>query len=622
MARDFSIDTGEIRKLGNVDYILFSLLFVFSAAIGFYHAYKDRHQTSADSFHLSGRKMHPIPVSMSLTATFMSALTLLGNPTEIYTNGTMFYWIVAAMFIATISTNYLFLPVFYNLGKTSCFEYIQMRFGPEVRALSCVIYIIATLVYMGFVLYAPCLAFQAVTNLSLWGTMVGASFVCTLYTTLGGLKTVLWTDSLQLTVMLAGLVAVLAESSRITGGFAKAWAIAAENGRIEFLNFSPDPRTRHTVWSLAIGASFFWTNLYGLNQAQIQRACSLPTLRQARIAVWLNFPGLLLIISLTCMIGITMFAFYKDCDPFKSGLVGKADQMLPLMVLDVLGDIPGITGLFVACVFSGSLSSISSGLNAMSAVLLEDFVKPIHGKALNGKTQILLSKLFVVVLGVSQFGVAALISQSSGLILQLSYSVTSILGAPLMGLFLSGLVFPWVNKYGAIVGTITSLALLGWVALGAAIERPTGTTSPLSVSVTGCHQTTPNATFVNITTVSQTTTVAMTTPDILEPVSGKEPAFYNFYRMSYQWYTVFAVFVHVAVALVVSFLTGRIDPKTINPKLMIPLFYKLFPCLPEKYRRHLRLGVNYDIKEDSKNDIPVKGLDNTAYAEDVSLSKA
>ncbi|XP_060576696.1 sodium-coupled monocarboxylate transporter 2-like [Ruditapes philippinarum] len=315
MADGYSIDTGEKRKFGTVDYVLFSLMFCFSAAIGFYHAYKDRNKKKTEDFHLGGRKMHPIPVSLSLSATFLSALTLLGTPSEIYTNGTMFYWIIVAMLIATAGAAHIFLPVFYKLNKTSCFQYLEMRFGKVTRTVTSILFLIQTLVYMGFVLYAPSLAFEAVTGVSLWGCMIGTAAVCTLYTTLGGLKTVLWTDSLQFSIMIAGLLAVLIEGSKATGGFSNAWDIANDHGRIKFDDFSFDPKTRHSVWTLAIGGSFFWLYLYGINQAQIQRACSLPTLRRAQVAMWLNFPGLVLIVTLTVLIGVVMFAFYSQCHP-------------------------------------------------------------------------------------------------------------------------------------------------------------------------------------------------------------------------------------------------------------------------------------------------------------------
>ena len=590
MAEDYSIITGKKLTFGTVDYILFALMFVFSACIGFYHAFRDRNKKNVDEFQLGGRKMHPIPVSLSLTATFLSALTVLGTPAEIYSNNTMYIWIIVAMFLATGGAAHLFIPVFYNLNITSCFQYLEMRFGKLVRTVISIFFMLQTLVYMGFVLYAPSLAFEAVTNVSLWASMVAVAAVCTLYTTLGGMKTVLWTDSLQLIIMFAGLLCVLIEGSKATGGFANAWEIAANNSRIYFTDFSPDPRTRHSVWTLSVGGALFWMYLYGVNQAQVQRACSLPTLRRSQLALWINFPGLVVIMILCVLVGIVMYAFYSECDPIKFNLIKRRDQLLPLFVLDILTKIPGLSGIFMACVFSGGLSTISSGLNAMSTVLLEDFIKPFCCASFVNKKGLILSKVLVILIGCIQFGIAVLISQFQGLILQFSYSMYSVLAGPLFGVFISGMFFPWTNKWGALVGFILSIAFMCWMAIGTLLAKLPGSSSP--VSTVGCNwNATGNLTPVP-TTVSTLLTSSMTSSTSLS-VTSSAPI-NEFYRISYLWYTGLGMMITLILALIVSFITGYTKPSSINSDLMCPVFDRLFPCLPEALRKPLRFGVVYD----------------------------
>lgn len=594
MSEEYSILTGEKRTFGTVDYVLFSLMFCASGAIGFYHAYRDRNKKNTEEFHLGGRKMHPVPVALSLSATFLSALTLLGTPAEIYTNGTMYYWIILAMLISTAGAAHIFVPIFYELNLTSCFKYIEMRFGKVIRILSSLIFLLQTFVYMGFVLYAPSLAFQAVTGVNLWGCMVGVAVVCTLYTTLGGMKTVLWTDTLQFVIMVVGLLAALIEGSRLLGGFDKAWEIANQRGRIEFLDFSPDPRTRHSVWTVTIGGAFFWLYLYGVNQAQVQRACSLPTLKRAKIALWLNFPGLVLIMTLVCMIGILMFAFYSNCHPVAFGLVTRNDQLLPLFVMDILGRFQGLPGVFIACVFSGGLSTISSGLTAMSAVLLEDFIKPISSCCCDPKKfdkhGIIISKVLVLITGLIQFGFAVLISKLKGLIVQFSLSLYSITAGPIFGLFVAGMIFPWTNQIGSTVGFVISLAFMCWLGVGTIVETPKGITPALKTTTSGCNwnatsMTTQAAQVVLTTASAASSTVSMTT---------EEPILHDFYRMSYLWYTGLGMIVCVFIAVLVSFCTGYRKPSTVDCRLMCPIFDVMFPCLPECIRKPLRFGVDYN----------------------------
>ncbi|XP_060553235.1 sodium-coupled monocarboxylate transporter 1-like [Ruditapes philippinarum] len=598
MDEDISIHAGVKREFGLLDYVLFSILFVISTFIGVYHAYKDRKISNVRHFHLGNRQMHPIPVSLSLAATFLSAITLIGIPAEIYKFGTMYAWLICGTLIATAGAAHVFLPVFYSLNTTSCLAYLQMRFGTVVRVIISIMFILQTLIYMGFILYVPSLSFQAVTGLSLWGTMIGVSAVCTLYTMLGGIKTVLWTDSLQLIIMFAGLLTLVITGLNRTGGLTKAWETASTHGRIELANFSPDPRTRHSVWSVSIGGGLFWSYLYGVNQAQVQRQCSLPTLTKAQTALWLNFPALVVINALACLLGVVMFAFYSKCDPVKVGLVDKPDQLVPLMVLDVLGSYEGLPGIFMASVFSGSLSSMSSGLNAMSAVVTEDYLKHFCCKSLSGRKELFISKLMVLMFGFANFAVAVIISQANSVVaLQLSYSLYAILSGPVFGCFIAGMIFPWTNKTGALIGLITSLGMVSWLVLGAQINRPSGI-KPLPVRTDGCrwinsinhsqlvYNTSLDLSFNSHTLPNNTTIVSIGTVE-------EEPRVYDFYRMSYMWYASFGMIINIIVSLFISFVTGPLNPKKVNSKLMSPLFYKMFPFLPESIRRYLYLGVDY-----------------------------
>jgi Na+/proline symporter len=329
--------------------------------------------------------------------------------------------------------------------------------------------------------------------------------------------------------------------------------------------------------------------------------------------MWLNFPGLVLIVTLTVLIGVVMFAFYSQCHPVSYGIVNKNDQLLPLFVLDTLGTVPGLSGVFIACVFSGGLSTISSGLNAMSAVLLEDFIKPFCCGSVVKKHGIFISKALVVVIGVIQFGVAVLISRFSGLILQFSYSMYSITAGPIFGLFVAGMIFPWTNKYGAPIGFLASIAIMCWLGLGALIEKPSGY-KPLPTYTSACNWTAmgkspPVTTLAPIVTGSTTTT--------------EEPILYDFYRMSYQWYTGLGMIICVGVSLLVSFLTGYTKPSAIDSRLMCPIFDIMFPFLPEKVLKPMRFGVVYDknekyITNDDSTESDVEkmknGVDNQSFS--------
>ncbi|ESO89082.1 hypothetical protein LOTGIDRAFT_210041 [Lottia gigantea] len=555
MDRDLSIYTGVTRKFGIVDYVMFGLLLAVSSCIGFFFAIRDRKRDSIENFVHGGKKMSIFPVSMSLIVTFLSALSLLGNPVEMYNYNTMFWYLCLAFVFAMVLSAWIFVPYFYNLGLMCIFEYLELRFSKSIRVLASVLYIFQTLIYMSFVLYAPSLALNAVTDFNLWGCIVGLMLVVTAYTAL-----VRWTDTFQGLVIIAGLLAVLIQGSNVAGGFAQAWDIAQERGRILFDDFNPDPKIRHSFWSVSIGGGLFWMCLYSLNQAQIQRVMSLPTVTKAQISLIVNMIGLILICSVCFLIGIVMFAVYADCHPVAFKLIAKGDQLLPLFVMDILGKLPGIPGIFVSCVFSGSLSTLSSSLNALSAVTLEDFVKPFcfKKKKLSDLKITLLSKILVIIYGLAGLAFAFAVSRL-GAILQATYSIYSILNGPLAGIFILGLFFPWANKWGAGAGCITSLTMMLWIGFGAYAKKIRTPLSP--VSVEGCNW--------NLTTTMIPTTLYMnttqtilnnTTPTPQMDAESSDP-FYDMYKLSYLWYTGTGILIVVVVGLIVSFITGNMDFK-------------------------------------------------------------
>lgn len=582
----YKFERGEETFFHTWDYVVFSLTLLFSAAIGLYYAIVDRKKDSEKEFLLAGRSMSIFPVSLSLLSSFISAITLLGTPAEVYKYNTMYWLICVGFTISAAASAHIFVPVFYNLGITSVFEYIQMRFGRIVRIIACIVYLTWMLFYMSIVLYGPSLALSAVTGISLWGSVIAVGAVCTFYTTVGGMKAVVWTDSFQMIVMFAGMLTLLVTGCMKMGGIDVAWDIAYKNERVKFFIMDFDPTIRHTFWNVIVGGGFFWTAVYGINQAQVQRALSLPSLTKAKIAIWINLPGMICVLTLVCLVGLVMFSFYSPCDPVSKGVIEKTDQLIPLFTMDLVGDFNGLPGLVISCIFSGSLSTISSGYNAVAAIMLEDFAKPCFPK-MSSFTMTLFSKLVIILCGVVCLLIAFVVSQLGATILQAAYILFGMLGGPLLGLFTLGVLFPWANKWGALIGHLTALVVTLWVGLGTYIDNVV-VTPPSELTIAGCKDLT-NSTFYTTTTTMPTKTF-MSTEAVIPQAKDDFPL----YKMSYIWYTSLGMIINIIVGLIISFLTGATKPSDINPGLICPIFDVIIPCLPTKLRKRLYFGVRHD----------------------------
>ncbi|XP_010788812.1 sodium-dependent multivitamin transporter [Notothenia coriiceps] len=215
-----------------VDYVIFALLLVASTGIGLFHAFSGGHQRTTQEFLMADRSMSCLPVSLSLLATFQSAVAILGAPSEVYTFGTQYWFLGCSYFLGLLIPAHVFIPVFYRLRLSSAYEYLELRFNKTVRICGTVTFIFQMVIYMGVVLYAPALALNAVTGIDLWGAVLAMGLVCTLYTALGGLKAVIWTDVFQTVVMFAGQLAVIVVGANQAGGIAEVWRKATNGSRI------------------------------------------------------------------------------------------------------------------------------------------------------------------------------------------------------------------------------------------------------------------------------------------------------------------------------------------------------------------------------------------------------
>ncbi|CAF1168046.1 unnamed protein product, partial [Rotaria sordida] len=183
-------------------------------------------------------------------------------------SGTMFCYQAAAWSIASMVTALIFMPKFREMNFTSIYEYLEKRFDQSVRTCASVTFSVYMFIYMALVLYAPSLALSQTTGLNKWLSVVSIGVVCTFYSSVGGMKAIIWTDVLQALVMYVGVLVVIIQGLILVGGFKRAFSIASQGDRIEFDNVSFDPRTRHTIWSILIGNSFNALLTYGFNQMQ------------------------------------------------------------------------------------------------------------------------------------------------------------------------------------------------------------------------------------------------------------------------------------------------------------------------------------------------------------------
>ncbi|EDW75843.2 uncharacterized protein Dwil_GK14981 [Drosophila willistoni] len=506
---------------------------------------------------LGSRNLKVFPVAMSLIASYISGVTILGTTSEIYNYGTQYWFIAIAIILQGIAVSYVYIPVFSTLQVGSSYEYLEMRFHSVIRSIASFMFILDEILFLPFIVYVPAIALNQVSGINLHVVAVVIVIVCVFYTFVGGIKAVVHTDAWQVLVMFLSVLAVAILSTIYAKGLDNLFDDASKGGRLIFTNTNPSPYIRHTVWSVLIGGFFYWTSFNAVNQTMVQRYMSLPSLKSARTSMAIFTIGVAAFVSVCCYVGLLIFEMYKDCDPLSAGLITHDDQLLPLFVVQSVGHIYGMSGLFIAGIFGAALSSLSVVLNSTSLVILEDIVRGCFKLQLSERASTIVVKSSIIVLGMVALSLVFVLEQLSG-ILSICTSMTAIAAGTTFGLFTLGMLVPWANTIGTAAGGIASALLAGWISFGTQFTIAAGqlNSQKLPVSVDGCLG-------VNVT--------------MPENVWVDEEEVFPLYRLSYHWINPIGVSTAIIVGALVSLVTKPTNMKTLDPDLISPVIHRFLP---------------------------------------------
>ncbi|KAJ7990792.1 hypothetical protein DPEC_G00290590 [Dallia pectoralis] len=319
-------------------------------------------------------------------------------------------------------------------------------------------------------------------------------------------------------------------------------------------------------------------SLYGVNQAQVQRYLSSKTERNAVMSCYMVFPSLQLALALSCIMGLVMFARYCGEDQIHQLGISSNNQMVLYFVMDMLQGLPGLSGLFIACLFSAALSTISSAFNSLATVTMEDLIKPQFPPMTEARAT-LLSKGLACAYGLLCLAMAYLTHLMSESVLQAALIIFGMVGGPLLGVFCLGLFFPQANSTGALVGLGSGLVMAFWVGIGSIVTQTPGGLAP--VSQFNC---TTGQLSGNITAAIGTALISTAGPSgTLSRPTGLQ----RWYSLSFMWYSALNSFTVVITGLIVSFLTGPMKEEDVTPGTLYPVLANMLYLLPDHLKQKL-----------------------------------
>ena len=443
-------------------------------------AFSSRQNKTADDYLLGGRRMSPIALGLSLFATLVSTLSYLGNPGEMIAHGPMMLTQSAAHPLIFVIVGYGLIPLLMRQPVTSAYELLESRLGASIRSAGAGVFLLLRLGWMATILFAtssvvlvPLLGLEP--NWTPWLCVI-IGVITALYSSIGGLKAVVMTDTIQSITMLAGAVVTLAVITLRMGGVSEWWPSTwPSHWQEPSWGFDPGPRVSFGI--LMVSTTLWYVCTNGSDQMSMQRFLSTRDASAARKTLLVSQIMDLTVMVLLGLTGIAVLGFYRAHPPeLATGqtLHSIGDQLFPMFIMTQMP--AGLSGLVLAAILSAALSSLSSGVNSACAVLDKDFLSRRAGYSTSDAETVSRLKWLTWLISAIAIALSMLNLLFVGNLVERCFKLINLLTAPLFVLFFLALFVPWANAFGAWLGLLTSIA----TAVSIAYSKDLGL--PLTVS--------------------------------------------------------------------------------------------------------------------------------------------
>ncbi|XP_071040331.1 sodium-coupled monocarboxylate transporter 1 [Parasteatoda tepidariorum] len=538
------------KYLGITDYIVICSSLLISVGIGITSRLLSGGQKTAKEYILAGKNMKRLPVILSIIVTLVSPSTMLAVPAEIYKYGFVFVMSPLAFPIGVFLASWIFIPVYFQCGVSTIYEFLEIRFGRMTRYIVSILFLVQMMFYMVICLYGSVLALSAVTDISLEISMISLGIICTIYCSIGGLRAVLWTDVFQAMLIILCLVALYAVGIKEAGGIADIYIRSRDGGRLNDLfdlrlNFTK----RLSFWGSFCRGIMFGISYYGTNQVEVQRVLSLSTSQRAKSTLQMSILPMTLVYVMNSILGVILYSIYYKCDPIlnknETG-VERYDQIVPAYIINTFNWIPGMTGLCIAGLFSAALSTISSCLNSIASVTVVDIIKPLYRKGnMSDKQVVWCAKILSLVYGGICIALSfCFIGVKS--FQQLAQVLISSQEGPMLAVFIVGVLTTKASDKCVSFALIAGYSLMSCISFGALFSNYTQPPLPLS---------TEECIFQNVTNHGNSTFVA---PTRISPVPSQDnnKDVFVLVKISYLWYSTIGFIFTLVLIFLAVILTG------------------------------------------------------------------
>ena len=442
-------------SFGWVNYAVLVVYFVGMLFLGFFFM-KDNEDT--DDFFKAGGRIPWWAAGISIFATTLSAITFISIPAKSYaTDWRMLLFNLAILMVVPVIIRY-FLPFFRRFNFDTAYHYLELRFNRGIRWMASALFVFFMVSRIAIVLFLPSLALHAVTGIDVYFSILIMGVVTIIYSTSGGMEAVIWGDVIQGFILIAGaLVAFAFMVFGVEGGIGTFWDTAVTNNKFDWLDFRFD-FTQPVFWVVLIGGIANTLITYTSDQSVVQRYMTTKDEKATAKSIWLNGIISVPVSIIFFLLGTGLYVFYTS-NPANMAIINpNIDSVFPQFIVSQMP--VGFAGLLIAAIFAAAMSTLSSNINSVSAVVTSDFYKTLWPKT-SLKSNMRVARWTGIIVGAFGIGMALILATWD--IASLWDQFNTFLGLLTSGLgaiFFLGIFFPRVGSTSAFIGLITGIVVL------------------------------------------------------------------------------------------------------------------------------------------------------------------
>ena len=420
-----------------------------------------RKNKTASAFTLGNNTLPGWVISMSILATFVSSISYLALPGQAFLTDWNPFVFSLSLPLASIIAVKFFVPLYRSVNSPSAYTYLEKRFGPWAKTYASVMYLLTQLMRAGTILFLMALPLNVLLGWNIVTIIIVTGVSVMIYSLLGGIQAVMWTDAIQAIILIAGaLISIGVLMFSMPEGPGQIFEIAVKENKFSLGSFGSDLSTS-TFWVVLIYGLFINLQNFGIDQNYIQRYMSSRSDKEAQKSALYGGLMYVPVSALFLFIGTALFSYYQATPGLLPANV-DGDKVFPWFIVNQLP--AGLTGLMIASIFAAGMSTVSTSLNSSATVILTDFYKlpPEHPETERKSMLILYLSSFIFSVLAIIIAVAMINVQSA---LDAWWKLASIFSGGMLGLFLLGFLAPKIKNTAAVIGVVSGVLVIGWMSL-------------------------------------------------------------------------------------------------------------------------------------------------------------